>query len=96
LWTAFVLIFLDASRSTRCWEILPFTVGVYLLATHQYMMDPILALVGYSEYTFMNFSQIKEPFVRYDQNALALPVEFILTCVTGNSSTNAHSCVLRG
>jgi hypothetical protein len=70
LWTAFVLIFLDASRSTRCWEILPFTVGVYLLATHQYMMDPILALVGYSEYTFMNFSQVKEPFVRYGCIAL--------------------------
>ena len=65
LWTAFVLIFLNASRSTRCWEILPFTVGVYLLATHQYMLDPILALAGYSEYTFMNFSRVKEPFVRY-------------------------------
>lgn len=65
LWTAFVLIFLDASRSRRCWEILPFTVGVYLLATHQYMLDPILALAGYSEYTFMTFSRVKEPFVRY-------------------------------
>ena len=68
LWTAFVLIFLDASRSRRCWEILPFTVGVYLLATHQYMLDPILALAGYSEYTFMNFSRVKEPFVRYAHN----------------------------
>ena len=66
LWTAFVLIFLNASRSSRCWEILPFTVGVYLLATHQYMLDPLLALAGYSEYTFMNFSRVKEPFVRYE------------------------------
>ena len=96
LWTAFVLIFLDASRSTRCWEILPFTVGVYLLATHQYMMDPILALVGYSEYTFMNFSQIKEPFVRYGRYAFSPLVEFVLTCMTGNSSTSAHSCAWRG
>jgi hypothetical protein len=96
LWTAFVLIFLDASRSTRCWEILPFTVGVYLLATHQYMMDPILALVGYSEYTFMNFSQIKEPFVRYVRYAFSPLVESVLTCMTGNSSTSAHSCALRG
>lgn len=67
LWTAFVLIFLNASRSTRCWEILPFTVGVYLLATHQYMLDPLMALAGYSEYTFMSFSRVKEPFVRYVQ-----------------------------
>jgi hypothetical protein len=28
------------------------------------MLDPILALVGLSEYTFFNFARIKEPFVR--------------------------------
>ncbi|KAL1582923.1 hypothetical protein WHR41_08406 [Cladosporium halotolerans] len=72
LWTAFVLIFLNASRSTRCWEILPFTVGVYLLATHQYMLDPLMALAGYSEYTFMSFSRVKEPFVRKLLNKRAL------------------------
>ncbi|KAI7249137.1 regulator of G protein signaling superfamily [Hortaea werneckii] len=63
-WAAFVLIFLDKSRATRCWVILPFTVGVYLLAGHQYMLDPILALLGYSEYTFGSLHAIKEPFVR--------------------------------
>ena len=64
-WTAFVLIFLDKSRQTRCWLILPFTVGVYFLASHQYMLDPILALAGFSEYTFMSFAKIKEAFARY-------------------------------
>lgn len=64
LWTAFILIFLDKSRATRCWLILPFTVGIYFLASHQYMLDPILALAGFSEYTFMNFARIKEPFIR--------------------------------
>ena len=44
--------------------ILPLTIGVYLLATHQYMLDPILAFVGLSEYTFASFARIKEPFVR--------------------------------
>lgn len=63
-WTAFVLIFLDYSRQTRCWLILPFTVGVYFLASHQYMLDPILGLSGFSEYTFMSFQRVKEPFVR--------------------------------
>lgn len=63
-WTAFVLIFLNASRATRCWEILPFTVGIYLLFSHQYMLDPLLALAGYSEYTLFSFARIKEPFVR--------------------------------
>lgn len=65
LWTAFVLIFLDYSRQTRCWEILPFTVAVYLLATHQYMLDPLLALAGSSEYTFFNFTRVREPYVKY-------------------------------
>jgi hypothetical protein len=64
-WTAFVLIFLDKSRQTRCWLILPFTVGIYFLASHQYMLDPLVALAGFSEYTFMSFVRIKEPFVRY-------------------------------
>lgn len=64
LWTAFVLIFLNKSRATRCWLILPFTVGIYLLATHQYMLDPIMALLGFSEYTFFSFARIKEPFVK--------------------------------
>ena len=44
--------------------ILPFTVGVYCLASYQYTVDPVLALLGYSEYTPFNFSRIREPFVR--------------------------------
>jgi hypothetical protein len=28
------------------------------------MLDPILALIGLSEYTFFNFALVKEPFVR--------------------------------
>jgi len=28
------------------------------------MLDPILALIGISEYTFMSFNRIREPFVR--------------------------------
>lgn len=63
-WAAFVLIFLAKSRGTRCWLILPFTVGVYFLASHQYMLDPILTLAGFSEYTFLSYARIKEPFVR--------------------------------
>ena len=44
--------------------ILPFTVGVYSLASHQYGLDPILALLGFSEYTFMNWSRIRDPYIR--------------------------------
>lgn len=83
-WTAFVLIFLNMSRQTRCWVcialrtspviwpintktfqvILPFTVGVYLLASYQYSLDPVMGLIGFSEYTPFNFSRITEPYVR--------------------------------
>ncbi len=28
------------------------------------MLDPILALIGLSEYTFFSFARVKEPFVR--------------------------------
>ncbi|SPO07663.1 probable RAX1 Protein involved in determination of budding patterns [Cephalotrichum gorgonifer] len=63
-WTAFILIFLDRDRLDRLWILLPFTVGVYCLASYQYSVDPILALLGFSEYTPFNFSRIREPYVR--------------------------------
>lgn len=44
--------------------ILPFTLGVYCLISHQYELDPIIALLGFSEYTLMSWSRIREPFVR--------------------------------
>jgi hypothetical protein len=89
-WTAFVLIFLDKSRTTRCWLILPFTIGIYFLGSHQYTLDPIMALLGYSEYTFMNFARIKEPFVRYVRSMHPFSKTDILTLFTGNSLTSAH------
>jgi hypothetical protein len=54
--------------------LLPFTIGVYALASHQYRLDPILALAGYSEYTFFNFSRIREPYVRKLLNKRAIMV----------------------
>lgn len=63
-WTAFILIFLDYPRHTRAWITLPFTIGVYALCSHQYHLDPVLALAGYSEYTFFSFSKIREPYVK--------------------------------
>ncbi|KAK5163844.1 hypothetical protein LTR04_002229 [Oleoguttula sp. CCFEE 6159] len=71
-WTTFALIFLNYSRATRCWIILPFTVAIYLIASWQYMLDPILALAGGSEYTFMDFYRIKEPFIRQLLNKRAI------------------------
>lgn len=44
--------------------ILPFTIGVYALASYQYSLDPVLALIGLSEYTPFNFSRVREPYVR--------------------------------
>ena len=35
-----------------------------MLACHQYMLDPILALVGSSEYTLMSFYRIRDRFIR--------------------------------
>lgn len=57
--------------------ILPFTIGVYCLASQQYSIDPILALLGFSEYTFMNFARIKEPYVRRLLNKRA---SMVLAC----------------
>jgi len=89
-WVGFILIFLNYPRHIRVWVssliprpmfftdhsqlILPFTIGVYALCSHQYALDPILALAGFSEYTFMSFSRIREPYVRKLLNQRAVTV----------------------
>ena len=45
-----------------------------MLSSHQYGIDPVLALAGLSEYTFMNWSRIKEPYIRILMNKRALMV----------------------
>ncbi|ATY59046.1 Regulator of G signaling superfamily [Cordyceps militaris] len=87
-WTAFVLIFLNKSRATRCWVILPFAVGVYFLASYQYSLDPVMALLGFSEYTPFNFSRIREPYVR----TLLVKRAFIVLLAT--TLVTAALCVL--
>jgi hypothetical protein len=44
--------------------ILPFIVASYFIVSYQYKIDPIMAFLGYSEYTFMTWSPIREPYVR--------------------------------
>ncbi|KAL5117271.1 Bud site selection protein, Revert to axial protein 1 [Pleosporales sp. CAS-2024a] len=82
VWAAFILIFLDKSRATRCWLILPFTIAIYLIFTHQYMLDPMIALLGYSEYTFFDFNRIREPFVRKTLNRRSLTVLVMFLMLT--------------
>ncbi len=61
-------------RLTPAQLIIPFSLGVYALCSQQYSLDPILALIGLSEYTFMSFSKIREPYVRRLLNKRALMV----------------------
>ncbi|KAK6612589.1 rgs domain protein [Botrytis cinerea] len=77
-WVGFILIFLNYPTILL---LLPFTIGVYALCSHQYALDPILALAGYSEYTFMSFSKIREPFVRRLLHKRALMV-LMVTAIT--------------
>ena len=80
-WVSEMVSKLTRSLLTFIQVILPFTIGVYCLATQQYFMDPILALCGLSEHTFMHFSRIKEPFVRrllYKRAVTALVVTILV------------------
>lgn len=61
--------------------IIPFTIGVYSLASQQYSIDPVLALAGVSEYTFMNWSRIREPYIRRLLNKRALMVLFFTVLI---------------
>lgn len=84
-WAAFALIFLNASRLTRCWLILPFSIGIYCLTTHQYRIDPILALANFSERAFMKFTVIREPYIARlmkKRARVVIFVDILLTVVT--------------
>ncbi|KAK9468047.1 RGS domain-containing protein [Lipomyces arxii] len=65
LWVAFILIFLDWSpKVTRLWLILPFSIGVYGCLAHQFDLDPIIVILGYSELTLLKYMRIREPYVK--------------------------------
>jgi hypothetical protein len=79
-WGGFYMILTDQPRHIRCWVsqqttvllhsltidqlILPFTIGCYFVVSYQYKLDIALAYLGFSEYTFMSWSRIREPYVR--------------------------------
>ncbi|RMZ89399.1 hypothetical protein DV736_g3368, partial [Chaetothyriales sp. CBS 134916] len=63
-WGGFYMILTDKPHRTRCWVILPFALGTYLVMSYQYKLDIVAAYLGLSEYTFMNWSRIREPYVQ--------------------------------
>lgn len=71
-WGAFYVVLRDKPRDIRCWVILPFAVAAYFIVSYQYKIDPVMAFIGYSEYTFMNWAPIREPYVRKLLNKRAL------------------------
>jgi hypothetical protein len=75
-WAAFFVVLMGEARNTRCWVILPFSLAAYFIASYQYKLDPLMALFGFSEYTFMNWSRIQEPYVRGLLNKRALVTLF--------------------
>lgn len=71
-WGAFYVVLRNKPRDIRCWVILPFAVAAYFIVSYQYKIDPAMAFIGYSEYTFMNWAPIREPYVRKLLNKRAL------------------------
>ncbi|RMZ80986.1 hypothetical protein DV738_g2501, partial [Chaetothyriales sp. CBS 135597] len=63
-WGGYYMILTDKPRHIRCWVILPFTIGTYFVVSYQYKLDIVAAYLGLSEYTFLNWSRIREPYVR--------------------------------
>lgn len=64
LWAGYWFILRAIPPSTRCWVILPFTIGTYFTVSYQYKLDLVTAYLGFSEYTWMNWSRVREPYVK--------------------------------
>ncbi|KAJ5611962.1 hypothetical protein N7528_009067 [Penicillium herquei] len=81
-WGAFYVVLRNKPRDIRCWVILPFAVASYFIVSYQYKIDPVMAFIGYSEYTFMNWAPIRENYVRQLLNKRAIvtaAVAFLIT-----------------
>ena len=62
--------------------ILPFAIASYSFLTYSYRIDPIMAWAGFSEYTFMNWVLIHDPYVRsllVKRATMALLISVLLT-----------------
>ncbi|SPO24923.1 related to RAX1 - Protein involved in determination of budding patterns [Ustilago trichophora] len=80
--TAFSFIFLDVNRAKRCWVILPFSIAVLLLMSHQYELDPILVLLSQSETTPFRLIRIREPYVHKLLLQRSLGVLLLIALIT--------------
>ncbi|SNX82328.1 related to RAX1 - Protein involved in determination of budding patterns [Melanopsichium pennsylvanicum] len=80
--TAFSFIFLDVNRAKRCWVILPFSVAVMLLMSHQYELDPILVFLSQSETTPFRLIRIREPYVHRLLLQRSLGVLLLIALIT--------------
>ncbi|PWN45096.1 regulator of G protein signaling superfamily [Ceraceosorus guamensis] len=62
--TGFSFIFLDVGHVKRLWVILPFSVAIILIMSHQYELDPFLVIAMRSETTPFHLIKVKEPYVK--------------------------------
>lgn len=80
--TGFAFIFLEVYRKKRLWVILPFSIAVLLIVSHQYELDPILALAQQSETTPFHLITVREKYVRKLLLQRALGVFFLVVLIT--------------
>jgi hypothetical protein len=80
--TGFAFIFLDVHREKRLWVILPFTIATLLIVSHQYELDPILALVQQSETTPFHLITVRERYVHKLLLQRAIGVVFLVALIT--------------
>lgn len=80
--TGFSFIFLEVSRRKRLWVILPFAIAVLLIVSHQYELDPILALAQQSETTPFKLITVREKYVRKLLLQRAVGVIFLVALIT--------------
>ncbi|PWN52283.1 regulator of G protein signaling superfamily [Violaceomyces palustris] len=80
--TGFSFIFLDVQRMTRLWVILPFSIAILLIISHQYELDPLLVLASQSETTPFHLIRIREPYVKKLLLQRSFGVLLLITLIT--------------
>lgn len=80
--TGFAFIFLDVGRVKRCWVILPFSIALLLIISHQYELDPVLVGLNRSETTPFHVIAVREAYVKKLLRQRAVGMLFVTAILT--------------
>ncbi|PKI84284.1 Bud site selection protein, Revert to axial protein 1 [Malassezia vespertilionis] len=82
LTVGFAFVFTDTRHATRVWILLPTVVAMYFLVSYMYTMDPILALLRYTEMAPFHMRKVEDGYIAKQQRLHAMSALLMIALLT--------------